>query len=59
MLKYKCQWKQNISVGHYEKIKKWLPFHKYQSKGKIQITGPLKVWVSGFQSVNIQNIYAW
>ena len=30
-----CQWKQNISVGHYEKIEKWLPFHKYQSYGKI------------------------
>ena len=22
-----CQWKQNISIGHYEKIEKWLPFH--------------------------------
>ena len=25
----KCQWKQNISVGHYEKIRKWLPFNRY------------------------------
>ena len=22
-----CWQKQNISVGHYEKIEKWLPFH--------------------------------
>ena len=22
-----CQWKQNISFGHYEKDEKWLPFH--------------------------------
>ena len=22
----KCQWKQNISIGHYEKIEKWLSF---------------------------------
>ena len=22
----KCQWKQNISIGHYEKIEKWLTF---------------------------------
>ena len=22
-----CEWKWNISVGHYEKIEKWLPFH--------------------------------
>ena len=29
-----CQWKWNISIGHYEKIEKWLPFHKYQSCGK-------------------------
>ena len=21
-----CQWKQNISISHYEKIEKWLPF---------------------------------
>ena len=21
-----CQWKWNISIGHYEKIEKWLPF---------------------------------
>ena len=30
-----CQQKWNISVSHYEKIKKWPPFHKYQSYGKI------------------------
>ena len=23
----KCQQKWNISIGHYEKIEKWLPFH--------------------------------
>ena len=23
----KCQWKWNITIGHYEKIEKWLPFH--------------------------------
>ena len=22
----KCQWKWNISISHYEKIEKWLPF---------------------------------
>ena len=22
----KCQWKQNITIGHYENIEKWLPF---------------------------------
>ena len=22
-----CQWKWNITVGHYEKIEKWLKFH--------------------------------
>ena len=32
---YECQWKLNISVGHYEKIEKWPPFHKYQSYKKI------------------------
>ena len=26
-----CQWKGYISIGHYEKIEKWLPFHKYRS----------------------------
>ena len=31
----KCQWKWNIIVGHYEKIEKWPPFHKYQCYGKI------------------------
>ena len=31
----KCQWKWNISIGHYEKIKKWPPFHKNVSCGKI------------------------
>ena len=30
-----CQWKWNVSVGHYEKNKKWLPFCKYQLYGKI------------------------
>ena len=24
-----CQQKQNISICHYENIKKWLPYHKY------------------------------
>ena len=28
-----CQMKQNISISHYEKIDKWLPFCKYQSFG--------------------------
>ena len=28
-----CQWKWNITVGHYEKFKKWLPF-KYQPPSK-------------------------
>ena len=23
----KCRWKWNISISHYEKIEKWLPFH--------------------------------
>ena len=52
MSKYKCQWKQNISVCHYEKIEKWPPFRKYRSYRKFQITDPPKVWVSGFLSVN-------
>ena len=30
-----CQWKWNISIGHYGKIEKWPPFHKYRSYGKI------------------------
>ena len=52
MSKYKCQWKQNISVGHYEKIEKWLPFHKYRSYRKISNYWPPKIWVSSFPSVN-------
>ena len=32
---FECQWKWNISVGHYEKNEKWPPFSKYQSYGKI------------------------
>ena len=27
--------KQNIGIGHYEKIENWLPFHKYASYSKI------------------------
>ena len=30
-----CYWKQNISIGHYDKIEKWLPFCKYRSYGNI------------------------
>ena len=36
-----------------KKLKKWLPFINIDCKEKIQITDPLKVWVSGFKSVNI------
>ena len=32
---FECRWKWNISVGHYEKIEKWLPFCKYGSYRKI------------------------
>ena len=51
-----CRW--NISVGHYEKIKKWLPFLKYRSYRKISNYWLLKVWVSGFLSVNGNGISA-
>ena len=45
----KCQWKWNISIGHYEKFEKWLPFHKYQSYWKISnYWTPPKVWVSSY-----------
>ena len=30
-----CQQKWNICVGHYEKIEKWPPFHKYRSFGSL------------------------
>ena len=48
-------WKWNISVGHYEKIEKWPPFHKYALYGKFsnyQHPPPPKVSVSGFLSDN-------
>ena len=41
--------KQNISVGHYEKIKKWLLFCKYRSYGKMSNYQPqqsLGLWFS-------------
>ena len=46
-----CEQKQNISVGHYETIEKWPPFHKYWSYGKFQITNPPpKFWSPIFQT---------
>ena len=54
-----CQQKWNIHISHYEKIEKWPPFHKYQAYGKISnYWSPPKVWVSGFQSVNGNEISA-
>ena len=47
--------RENISIGHYEKIEKWLPFCKYASNSKFKLPTlpPLpKVWVSSFLSVN-------
>ena len=53
-----CQQKRNISIGHYEKIQKWLPFHKYLTYKKISNYWPPRVWVSGFLSVNGNGISA-
>ena len=48
-----CWQKWNFSIGLYEKIEKWPPFHKYQSYGNISNYWPRpKVWVSGFLSVD-------
>ena len=55
---YKCQWKWNINISHYEKLEKWLPFWKYQSYRKISNYQPPKVWVSGLPSVNRNTISA-
>ena len=53
----KFWWKQNISIGHYEKIEKWPPFCKYQSYRKnSNYQPPPKVLVSGFLSVDINKI---
>ena len=50
---------ENVGVGHYEKIKKWPPFCKYTSYGKISNYQPtLKVWVSGFPSIDRNRISA-
>ena len=47
----------NISVGHYEKIQKWPPFHKYRSYRKISNYQQIpKVWVSSFLSVDRNRI---
>ena len=51
-----CQWKWNISIGHDKKIEKWPPFYKYQSHGKVLNYQPPKVWVSGFLSVDRNEI---
>ena len=48
---FRVSMKWNISVGHYEKIEKWLPFHKYQSYRKSSNYWPPKVWVSIFLTV--------
>ena len=41
----KCRWIWNISIGHYKKIEKWLPFHKYRSYGKFSNNLPLKICI--------------
>ena len=50
--------KQNISIGHYEKIEKWLPFFKYQLLEKISNYWLPKLWVSSFLNVNGNRISA-
>ena len=43
------QQKWNITVSHYEKIEKWLPFHKYQLYRKVLNYQPpqsLGLWFS-------------
>ena len=52
-----CQQKWNISVSHYEKIEKWLPFLLISivQKNSKSLTSS-KVWVSGYPSVNINGI---
>ena len=56
MSKYKSQWKQNISVSHYEKIEKLLPFRKYRLYRKFSNYWAPKNWVSSFPSVNRNGI---
>ena len=55
---YECWRKQNISISHYKKIEKWLPFHKYWSYRKLSNYRPPKVWISGFLSVDGNRISA-
>ena len=39
---FRGQWKWNISVSHYEKNEKWLPFHKYWTYRKMSNYWPPK-----------------
>ena len=41
-----CQWKLNISVSHYEKTEKWLPFCKYNLYRKFSNYPPPPQWFS-------------
>ena len=52
---------ENLHLGNgisVSAIEKWLPFHKYASYGKISNYWPLKVWVSGFVSIDRNGIPA-
>ena len=47
-----CQWKLNICIVQYEKLKKCYHFINMHHTEKNQITDPSRVFVSNFQSVN-------
>ena len=51
-----CRRKQNISIGHYDKMEKWLPFRKYRLFRKISNYQPPNILVSGFLGINRKGI---
>ena len=54
-----CRKKWNITVGHYEKIEKWLPFHYYWWYGKISNYRPPKFGSLVFQVSTVMEYHCW
>ena len=55
----RCQWKQNVSVGPYEKIENWLPFHKYWLYRKISNYWPPEIGSPVFQVSTEMEYHCW